>query len=85
MVKNKLLVIGLDGVPYDLIMPWIESGELPTLKKIKKKGVHGILKSVVPPLSGAAWVSMASGKNPGEHGILSFLKDPFDHTSGVIN
>ena len=30
-VKNRLLVIGLDGATFDLIKPWISDGRLPHL------------------------------------------------------
>jgi predicted AlkP superfamily phosphohydrolase/phosphomutase len=75
--KNlKVLVIGLDGATFDLIMPWLKGGELPNLGKIMADGVYGELESVIPPLSAPAWVSFATGKNPGKHGVVSFREYP---------
>ena len=34
----KVLVIGLDGVTFDLLGPWIEAGELPTLRRLRDQG-----------------------------------------------
>ena len=47
---SKVLIIGLDGATFDIIKPWIEKGELPTLKNLMKEGVHGDLRSTIPPL-----------------------------------
>jgi len=70
---SKVLVIGLDGATWDLLKHWVEEGRLPTLKKLMKEGVHGKLRSTIPPLTGPAWVSFATGKNPGKHGCYDFL------------
>jgi len=73
----RVVVIGLDGATWDLIKPWAESGKLPTFKKLMETGSWGHLKSTIPPVTGPAWVSFATGKNPGKHGIFDFvyLKD----------
>jgi len=69
---TKVLVIGLDGATWDLIKPWAEEGKLPTLKKLMDKGVYGDLESTITPNTGTAWVSFATGKNPGKHGCYDF-------------
>lgn len=73
MSNKKVLVIGLDGATWDLMRPWAEKGILPTFKKLMEKGVYGDLKSTLPPITGPAWVSFATGKNPGKHGIYDFV------------
>jgi predicted AlkP superfamily phosphohydrolase/phosphomutase len=67
------LVFGIDGGTFDLLLPWMEEGLLPNLKRVKEEGVSGILKSVLPPITPQAWTSFFTGKNPGKHGIFSFL------------
>lgn len=71
--KGRLIVIGLDGVTWDLIMPWINENKLPVLKKLMKEGVWGELESTIPPLTAPAWVSFATGNNPGKHGVFDFV------------
>lgn len=71
MIK-RVMVIGLDSAPLDLLSTWISQGELPNLARIFSKGAYGILNSTLPPLSPAAWSSFATGMNPGKHGV-------FDH------
>ncbi len=30
----RVIVIGLDGATFDLILPWVKEGHLPTFKKV---------------------------------------------------
>lgn len=71
--KNRVLILGLDGVSFDLLRPWLSEGHLPTLERLIRDGVKGDLESVVPPLSASAWTSFATGNNPGKHGIIDFV------------
>ncbi len=69
--KRKVLVIGLDGVPLDLLKGW--SNELPAIRKLISGGASGELRSTIPPISGVSWSSFSTGKNPGKTGIFDFL------------
>ena len=75
MEKEKVIVIGLDGATFDLLTPWMDEGRLPNLKKIRENGVSGELESVIPPITGPAWSSFMTGKNPGKHGVYYFFQD----------
>ena len=70
---RRVLVIGLDGASFDLIHPWIEQGLLPTFKKIIEQGASGPLTTIIPPLTGPAWISFMTGKNPGKHAVYDFV------------
>lgn len=71
--NRKVMVIGLDGATFDLIRPWIEDGTMPTLQRLVKGGASGVLTTTLPPISSSAWVSFATGKNPGKHGLVDFV------------
>jgi len=75
---TKLLIIGLDGATWDLLKPLIDEGVTPTLKNLMENGVYGNLESTIPPVTGGAWLSMASGKTPGKTGIIDFLNKKND-------
>ena len=79
--NNKVILIGLDGATFDLLRPLAEEGQMPNLKKILRMGVYGELESTIPPYTATAWTSMATGKNPGKHGIFHFLvrSEDFSH------
>lgn len=46
---------------------------MPTLRGLLAKGVGGRLASTMPPTSGPAWTSFATGMNPGRTGVYDFL------------
>ena len=84
--KKRVLVIGLDGASLDLIRPWAAQGLLPTFKRILEQGASGPLESVIPPLTGPAWISFMTGKNPGKHAIYDFvIRSPKVYTGQPIN
>ena len=69
---KKTLIIGLDGMSPELLFGnWIH--ELPNLKKIYDNGATGNMHSAFPPVTAPAWVSFATGKNPGKHGVYDFI------------
>ena len=69
----KVLVIGLDGVTWDLLGPWVEDGELPNLKRLMEGGAWGKLRTTLPPISSSSWSSFVTGVNPGKHGLVDFV------------
>ncbi len=70
-MREKILVIGLDGSRLDLIKKWADKGLMPNTKKLIENGSSGILKTVFPPQSMSAWTSLVTGLNPGKHGIFA--------------
>jgi predicted AlkP superfamily phosphohydrolase/phosphomutase len=68
----KLLIIGLDGMTFDLINPLIEMGHLPNIARLMREGSHGTLISTEPATSPVAWSSFVTGKSPGAHGVYSW-------------
>src|SRR5262245_31755917 len=74
MSPRRVLMIGLDGATFDLILPWVEAGKLPAFARILSGGAWGPLKSTVPPMTFPAWTSLMTGKNPGKHGVYDFTE-----------
>lgn len=70
---KRVAVIGLDGVPWNVLNRLFEYGSMPHLKRITKDAARGVLESTVPPVSPQAWTSIATGVNPGKHGIFDFV------------
>src|SRR3990172_9211617 len=61
----KVVVLGLDGVPYSLLMEYMGRGIMPQLSE---------MCSTLPEISSVAWSSFITGKNPGQHGIFGFME-----------
>lgn len=73
-MKQKVVVVGIDGATWKVLNPLMERGELPFIKQMTQKGAHGILRSPIPPLSAPSWVTFATGVNPGKHGVFDFVE-----------
>ena len=72
-MNRKLLIVGLDGVSWEELNLLINNAHLATLKKLVESGSHATLLSTTPPVTGPAWSSFATGKNPGKHGVFDFI------------
>jgi len=82
----KTLIIGIDGGTWKVMDNLIKKGMLPTIKKLKEKGASGVLKSTIPPVTGPAWISMATGMNPGKTGVFDFFtKTNFNYEVRAVN
>lgn len=76
MVKcmgKRVFILGIDGAELDLILQWVREGKLPYFQRVLQKGVHGKMKSTMPPITPCAWPSLFTGKNPGKHGQFDFF------------
>lgn len=83
---SRVLIIGLDGATFDLIKPWVSQGVLPTFKRLMEQGSWGELDVEIPPGTVPNWPSFATGKNPGKHGLIWWVKpDPKAEDYAVIS
>jgi predicted AlkP superfamily phosphohydrolase/phosphomutase len=71
-MKKRVAVIGLDGMAWHILNKLFKWNIMPNLKKITQKSLKGTLESTIPPESGPAWTSLATGVNPGKHGVFGF-------------
>ena len=72
--SDRVLVVGLDGATFDLLLPWLEEGFLPHIAGIWSRGAYGPLRSTIPPITASAWASFQTGMNPGKHGLFDFTE-----------
>ncbi len=70
--SRKVVIIGLDGVPYRLIKDLAENGTMPNMKRLIEEGTFRQMESSIPEISSVAWSSIITGTNPGVHGIFGF-------------
>lgn len=69
---RPLVIVGWDGATPELVRPWLDDGTLPNLAALVDRGAFAPLRSLIHPLSPAAWTSAFTGLNPGRHGIWDF-------------
>jgi predicted AlkP superfamily phosphohydrolase/phosphomutase len=72
--RYSVLIVGLDGATFDLMLPWIDQGRLPHLGRVLRSGARSRLESTIPPITPCAWSSFMTGKNPGKHGLFDFVE-----------
>ncbi|RJS86299.1 hypothetical protein CW713_00450 [Methanophagales archaeon] len=74
MKYSRLLVIGLDGMTFDLYKQYKARGIFKNITEMMNKGVYGNLKSVIPTDTVPAWACFYTGKNPGKIGVYGTSK-----------
>ena len=70
--KIRVCVIGLDGVPYSLLLELTQKGVMPALGRLVERGHLHKLKASLPEISAVSWTDFMTGVNSGSHGIFGF-------------
>jgi len=65
-------IIGLDGVPVELLRNLADKDVMPHMKQLIQQGTLTRMRSSLPPNSAASWNSVITGTNPGTHGVYGF-------------
>lgn len=71
------LILGLDAFDPNIFERLHDRGRLPTLGKYADSGGYARFGVTNPPQSEVSWTSIATGLNPGAHGLFDFVhRDP---------
>ncbi|MFW9879477.1 MAG: alkaline phosphatase family protein [Candidatus Thorarchaeota archaeon] len=81
---KQLIIIGIDGLSWNVIDNLIDQGNLKNIESIIKTGASGILNPDLPLLSPQIWASIFTGKNQERHGIKDFYSTKNDLKSDQI-
>lgn len=79
----RLMVLGIDGLSWRTVAPWLADGSLPHLASLMARGTHGVLASTTPPLTPPAWFSSLTGVNPGRQNVFGFFRPPRERYAKV--
>lgn len=71
---RRVVIIGLDGVPFELLNIYMAQGVMPRFKEIVAAGTLVPMKSTLPEVSSVAWASFMTGKKPAEHAVFGFME-----------
>lgn len=77
--ENKVVLIGLDGVPYDLIKKYAQEGTMKNTKKILDNSMITRMNSSIPDVSSVAWSSFNTGHDASHHGVFGFMDMDSDY------
>jgi len=77
---ERVIILALDSVCWNVLLPLVADNTMPALASFLRAANYGVLESTNPPHTAAAWTSFLTGKDPGRHGIVDFVKfDPTQH------
>jgi predicted AlkP superfamily phosphohydrolase/phosphomutase len=77
---ERVVILALDSVCWDVLLPLAQDGTMPALATFLRKAHFGTLNSTIPPHTAAAWTTFLTGKDPGQHGVIDFVRfDPEKH------
>jgi len=69
----KMILIGLDGLTWDVINPLLKKNKLPNIARLVENGSYGYLQTLEPTFTPIIWTSIATGKLPNKHWVVDFL------------
>jgi predicted AlkP superfamily phosphohydrolase/phosphomutase len=73
----KTLILGFDSFDPDVFEGMLGKNQLPNLEKFVQGGGYSRLEVCSPPQTEVSWTSIATGADPGGHGIFDFVhRDP---------
>lgn len=72
-MAQRLLILGLDGAGFDFVSRLCAEGHTPNLRALAVAGALGPLRATTPPITGPAWLGLASGLAPDQTGVADFL------------
>lgn len=72
-IQPRVVVIGLDGADWSIIDRLERKGKLPFLARLRREGSQAVLQASPPLISPVVWTTLATGREPLDHGIFGFL------------
>src|SRR3954451_14639463 len=77
LAKEKVIVLGFDGVDARYTEQWMNEGKLPNLARLRAQGTFRPLRPTIPAQTPVSWSTFSTGIDPGRTGIFDFLRrDP---------
>jgi predicted AlkP superfamily phosphohydrolase/phosphomutase len=70
--RQRVCVVGLDGVPIGLLERLADAGVMPNIAARIAAGHLRPMRASLPEISAVSWTSFMTGVQPGEHGIFGF-------------
>jgi predicted AlkP superfamily phosphohydrolase/phosphomutase len=80
----KTLILGFDSFDPAVFEEMAGKNQLPNFEKFVQRGGYSRLEVCSPPQTEVSWTSIATGADPGGHGIFDFVhRDPATYTPYV--
>jgi predicted AlkP superfamily phosphohydrolase/phosphomutase len=80
----KTLIVGFDSFDPVIFEAMAGKNQLPNFEKLSRQGGYSRLEVCSPPQTEVSWTSIATGVDPGGHGIFDFVhRDPVSYAPYV--
>ena len=73
--KPRVIVLGVNGMEWDLVRPLLVRGEMPNLARLIENGASGYLKTISSPNCPKVYTAFFTSTTPPENGITGFVVD----------
>ena len=71
--QPHVIVVGVNGMEWDIIRPLLVKGELPHFAEVIQRGVYGKMKTLSAPNCPKVYSAIATSTPPEENGITGFV------------
>jgi len=71
---RRVVLVAVDGLSLDLILPLAADGKAPSFRFLMRQGAWGRVESFVPTTPPVIWTTVATGALPYRHGILDYMR-----------
>src|SRR5215469_16061496 len=69
----RVIVVGVNGMEWDIIRPLLVRGDLPNLARVIERGVYGKMRTLPAPNCPKIYSAIATSTPPEENGITGFF------------
>ena len=71
--KERMVILGIDGMDPVMLQQFMDAGLMPNFKRLAEEGHFMKLGTSIPPQSPVAWSNFITGMDAGGHGIFDFI------------
>jgi predicted AlkP superfamily phosphohydrolase/phosphomutase len=71
--RPRVVMIGVNGMEWDILRPLLLQNKLPNLASVIKRGVYGKLQTVSAPNCPRVYCTIFTSTKPEEHGVTGFI------------
>jgi predicted AlkP superfamily phosphohydrolase/phosphomutase len=71
--RPKVVVVGVNGMEWDILRPLLLQGKLPNLARVIDSGTYGKLRTVSAPNCPRVYSTIFTSTQPDEHGVTGFI------------
>ena len=80
--QPRVVLLGIDGMATQDLESYVRLGQLPHLAELMNSGVYSHALPAMTAKTPQNWATLATGANPGRHGIIDLFMQEHDQPFG---